>query len=130
SGSLRVGLCQGPTTQGLICIGYQKGVPLLIGQNVSRKALILQPSTSPVSNPFFDHSYVLRQKNQWVHGRRYCQSGLHRTFSSVCYRRSPTVSNRVQRTDHMAPSWVQLCQGSRQRRRTTRPFGGRPFVMG
>src|SRR5262249_11884641 len=44
--------------------------------------------------------------------------------------RFPAVSNRVQRTDSMAPSRVQLLQGSRQRRRLTRPFGGRPSVMG
>src|SRR5262245_3173009 len=44
--------------------------------------------------------------------------------------RFPAVSNRVQRTDRMAPSRVHLFQGSRQRRRTTRPFGGRPSVMG
>src|SRR5918911_4876244 len=37
--------------------------------------------------------------------------------------RFPAVSNRVQRTDRLAPSRVQLYQGSRQRRRTTRPFG-------
>src|SRR5262249_38072513 len=43
--------------------------------------------------------------------------------------RFPAVSNRVQRTDSMAPSRVQLLQGSRQRRRLTRPFGGRPSVI-
>jgi hypothetical protein len=40
--------------------------------------------------------------------------------------RFPVVSNRVQRTDHMAPSRVQLLSGSRQRRRTIGPFGGGP----
>jgi hypothetical protein len=44
--------------------------------------------------------------------------------------RFPAVSKRVQRPDRMAPSRVHLSQGSRQRRRTTRPFGGRPSVMG
>jgi hypothetical protein len=44
--------------------------------------------------------------------------------------RFPAVSNRVQRPDRMAPSRVQLLQGARQRRRTTRPCGGRPSVMG
>src|SRR5574341_543009 len=44
--------------------------------------------------------------------------------------RFPAVSNRVPRTDHMAPSRVQLLQGSRQRRRNTQPCGGRPSVMG
>ena len=44
--------------------------------------------------------------------------------------RFPAVSNRVQRTDRMAPLRIQLYQGSRQRRRTTQPFGGRPSVRG
>src|SRR5262245_18427234 len=44
--------------------------------------------------------------------------------------RFPAVSKRVQRTDRMAPIRVQLSQGSRQRRRTTRPCGGRPSVKG
>ena len=44
--------------------------------------------------------------------------------------RFPVVSNRVQRTDRVAPSRVQLLSGSRQRRRTTQPCGGRPSVMG
>jgi hypothetical protein len=44
--------------------------------------------------------------------------------------RFPAVSNRVPRTDRMAPSRVHLFQGSRQRRRNTQPFGGRPCGMG
>jgi hypothetical protein len=44
--------------------------------------------------------------------------------------RFPAVSNRIQRTDHMAPSRVQLLSGSRQRRRTIGPFGGGPSVKG
>src|SRR5262252_935269 len=44
-------------------------------------------------------------------------------------RRFPAVSNRVSRTDRMAPSRVQFQFGSRQRRRTTPPSGGRPCVM-
>jgi hypothetical protein len=45
-------------------------------------------------------------------------------------RRFPPVSNRVSRTDHMAPSRVQLQLGSRQRRRTTPQSSGRPYGMG
>src|SRR5262245_56625487 len=44
--------------------------------------------------------------------------------------RFPAVSNRVQRTDHMAPLRVQLLSGSRQRRRTIGPCSGRPYGMG
>jgi hypothetical protein len=44
--------------------------------------------------------------------------------------RFPAVSNRVQRTDRMAPSRIHLFQGSRQRRRNTQPCGGRPCGMG
>src|SRR5215475_13051191 len=44
--------------------------------------------------------------------------------------RYPAVSTRVQRTERMAPSRVHLAQGSRQRRRPTRPFGGRPSLKG
>ena len=44
--------------------------------------------------------------------------------------RFPAVSNRVQRTDRMAPSRVHLFQGSRQRRRNTQLCGGRPYDMG
>ena len=44
--------------------------------------------------------------------------------------RFPAVSNRVQRTDRMAPSRVHLFQGSRQRRRNAQLCGGRPYDMG
>src|SRR5215831_17114700 len=44
--------------------------------------------------------------------------------------RCPVVSNRVQRTDVLAPSWVHFFQGSRQRRRTTQLGGGRPYSRG
>src|SRR4030095_2653741 len=44
--------------------------------------------------------------------------------------RFPAVSNRVQRTDHLAPLRVQLVSGSRQRRRTIGPCSGRPYGMG
>jgi len=44
--------------------------------------------------------------------------------------RFPAVSNRVQRTDILAPFRVQLLQGSRQRRRKTPQSGGRPSVKG
>ena len=44
--------------------------------------------------------------------------------------RFPAVSNCVQRTDPLAPSRVHFFQGSRQRRRTTQPCGGRPYDGG
>jgi hypothetical protein len=60
----------------------------LIGQNVRRKALLLQAAIPLVVDTLFDHSCVIRQQNQWVRGGRYCQWGLQRSFSSVCYWRS------------------------------------------
>src|SRR5215468_10877598 len=44
--------------------------------------------------------------------------------------RFPAVSNCVQRTDPLAPSRVHFFQGSRQRRRTTQPGGGKPYDGG
>src|SRR5215468_9313537 len=44
--------------------------------------------------------------------------------------RFPAVSKRVQRPARLAPSRVHLFEGSRQRRRTTQPDGGRPSVRG
>ena len=64
----------------------------LIGQNGGGKTLILQASNLPVSDTLFDHSHDIRQKNQWVRGGRYCQCSLHRSFSSVCYRRSNMIN--------------------------------------
>src|SRR5215475_8667519 len=44
--------------------------------------------------------------------------------------RFPAMSKHVQRTDRLAPLRVHLFEGSRQRRRTTQPCGGRPSVRG
>jgi tetratricopeptide (TPR) repeat protein len=63
-------------------------VSLLVDQNTGRMALILQASHSPVSDPLLEHSHAIKQKNQWISAGRYCQCGLHRSFSSVCYWRS------------------------------------------
>jgi hypothetical protein len=56
------------------------------------------------------------------------QTSAPGTFCAPENRRFPPVSNRVSRTDRMAPSRVQFQLGSRQRRRTTPQSGGRPFV--
>src|SRR6266705_4607788 len=45
-------------------------------------------------------------------------------------RRFPAGSNGVQRTDHVASSWVQFPSGSRQRRHNTPQFGGQPPMRG
>jgi hypothetical protein len=51
-------------------------------------ALILPASNPSVSDALLDHTHSIKQKNQWVSVGRYCQCGLHRSLSSVCYWRS------------------------------------------
>ena len=65
---------------------------LLLGQNVMRKALVFQAFSLPVSDTIVDHSNVIRQENQCVRRGRYCQCGLHRSFSSACYWRSKKIN--------------------------------------
>jgi hypothetical protein len=52
--SLRGWLCQGATTQGLICIGYQKG---FINDHLrgGKKAAIFHVEIERISGTLFDH---------------------------------------------------------------------------
>jgi hypothetical protein len=58
------------------------------------------------------------------------QTSAPGTFNAPENPRFPAVSNRVQRTDVVAPSWVHLFPGSQQRRRTTPPSSSRPSMKG
>jgi hypothetical protein len=75
--------------------------------------LLLQAAIPLVVDTLFDHSCVIRQQNQWVHGGRYCQWGLQRSFSSVCYWRS-IIRYQLPRVNRRArPRLVTITQGYR-----------------
>jgi hypothetical protein len=85
--SLRAWLCPGPSTQGVICIGYHKRCLFERPKRCGRP-LIFLGVILPVSDTLVDSSQAQRLQNQSAYAEAVCPLSLYRSLLSLYYRRS------------------------------------------
>src|SRR5262249_25010723 len=74
-------------------------ISILIDQNAGEKTLILQASSPAISDTLCDSSQAQRLENQSVYAEGVCRFSLHRSFLSLCYRRSEVEGGTVPTRD-------------------------------